>query len=216
MKRTLSVLINRIKDLKIFKRNKVDILTKIVSALMTNAGLSLRKTANIASIVLTKVSHVSVRKYHRALRKVIDVVKPKHREIIAVDETKLKVNGRLVIIYGAVDVETEEILAIRVTPDRSELQTYLFMREVKKKCIGRTKVLTDKGPWYTKWSLRGFEHEHMTFGLRNSIERCFGIIKDRTKRFYNNINCKNFKSGIENLQAFLEVFVGLYNLEKGF
>jgi len=34
------------------------------------------------SIALTKVSHVSVGKYHRALRKLLNSVKPKHRETI--------------------------------------------------------------------------------------------------------------------------------------
>ena len=41
-------------------------------------------------------------------------------------------------------------------------------------------------------------------------------MKGRTKRFYNNVNCKDFKSGTDNLQVFLGAFVGLYNLGKGF
>lgn len=63
---------------------------------------------------------------------------------------------------------------------------------------------------------KGSEHEHMTFGLTNRIERWFRTMKGRTKGFYNNINCKDFKSGIDHLQAFLEVFVGLCSLAKGF
>lgn len=98
MENTLSTIENRLGSLKVFHHNKVSILTKVVSALITNAGLSIRKTSRIASIAFKKVSHVSVRRYHKALRKVLYGVKPKRRETIAVGETKLKVNGRLVFV----------------------------------------------------------------------------------------------------------------------
>jgi transposase-like protein len=39
---------------------------------------------------------------------------------------------------------------------------------------------------------------HETFGKRNRIERWFRELKNRTKRFYNNINSKKLKS-IEDL-----------------
>jgi transposase-like protein len=35
---------------------------------------------------------------------------------------------------------------------------------------------------------------HETFGNRNKIERWFREMKERTKRFYNNVNSKNLKS----------------------
>ncbi|MEM7815554.1 MAG: hypothetical protein QXN71_00355, partial [Candidatus Aenigmatarchaeota archaeon] len=66
-----------------------------------------------------------------------------------------------------------------------------------------------------KWSLRGFEHEHMTFGLRNSIER-LRLVKNRTKGFYNNINCKDLKSGIETSRRFSRFLWGCISLKKGF
>jgi putative transposase len=34
---------------------------------------------------------------------------------------------------------------------------------------------------------------HETFGNRNSIERWLREMKERTKRFYNNVNSKNLK-----------------------
>ncbi|MEM5866623.1 MAG: hypothetical protein QXG39_01745 [Candidatus Aenigmatarchaeota archaeon] len=39
----------------------------------------------------------------------------------------------------------------------------------------------------------GIEYIHETFRNRNKIERWFMKLKDRTKRFYNNINSKNVK-----------------------
>ena len=35
---------------------------------------------------------------------------------------------------------------------------------------------------------------HETFGNRNKIERWFRELKNRTRRFYNNVNSKNLKS----------------------
>ena len=45
------------------------------------------------------------------------------------------------------------------------------------------------------WALRrlGLNYVHETFSNRNSIERWFRELKDRTKRFYNNINTKTVK-----------------------
>ena len=40
----------------------------------------------------------------------------------------------------------------------------------------------------------GMTYFHETFGNRNKIERWFRELKNRTKRFYNNINAKTLKS----------------------
>ena len=34
----------------------------------------------------------------------------------------------------------------------------------------------------------GLEYRYERFGLRNIVERFFGYLKERTRRFYNNIN----------------------------
>jgi transposase-like protein len=40
----------------------------------------------------------------------------------------------------------------------------------------------------------GIIYFHETFGERNRIERWVRELKDRTKRFYNNVNSKTLKS----------------------
>jgi hypothetical protein len=42
-------------------------------------------------------------------------------------------------------------------------------------------------PWF---GLASKHHVYQTFGLRSSVERFFGYLKDRTRVFYNNINPK--------------------------
>ncbi|MEM2216338.1 MAG: DDE-type integrase/transposase/recombinase, partial [Nitrososphaerota archaeon] len=69
-----------------------------------------------------------------------------------------------------------------------------FMKRVLKACDGKPVIVVDRGPWY-QWALKrlGIEYIHETFGERNRIERWFRELKDRTKRFYNNINSKTIK-----------------------
>jgi transposase-like protein len=51
---------------------------------------------------------------------------------------------------------------------------------VLRSCDGKPIVVVDRGRW--------------SFGNRNKIERWFREVKDRTKRFYDNVNSKTLKS----------------------
>jgi transposase-like protein len=64
-----------------------------------------------------------------------------------------------------------------------------FLRTVMDRCINKPLVIVDRGPWY-RWALErlGLKYQYQTFGIRNAVERFFGYIKQRTRRFYNNIN----------------------------
>jgi len=71
---------------------------------------------------------------------------------MAVDKTKVEVDGQEVCVWPAVDCETLEVLHIDVSPGRSNLGALLFLREVLKRCRGRMLVQADRGPWYD-WPL---------------------------------------------------------------
>lgn len=83
--------------------------------------------------------------------------------------------------------EGGEVLAIRASRTGSSLDAYIFLRKVLRTCMGKPLILVDKGPWYP-WALNrlGLRWEHVTFGMRNRIERWFRTLKRRTKVFYNN------------------------------
>ena len=49
---------------------------------------------------------------------------------------------------------------------------------------------------------------HETFGMRNRIERWFGILKAKLKRFYNNFP---YRSSLDSISSFLESFIAIYN-----
>ncbi|MEM2555488.1 MAG: hypothetical protein QXD31_01420, partial [Candidatus Caldarchaeum sp.] len=76
------------------------------------------------------------------------------------------------------------------TPER-RCRRLVAVDETVEKASGHV----DRGPWYP-WALKrlGIEYFHETFGERGRIERWFRELKERTRRFYNNINSKKVKS----------------------
>jgi len=68
------------------------------------------------------------------------------RQEIAVDETKIEIDGEEHSVWAAVDCDTLEVLHVDVSPGRSSLDALLFLREVLKACRGRPLVRADRGP----------------------------------------------------------------------
>ena len=64
-----------------------------------------------------------------------------------------------------------------------------FTRIVLDRCLNKLIVIVDRGPWY-RWALDrlGLEYRYERFSLRNTVERSFRYLKEKTRRFYNNIN----------------------------
>jgi transposase-like protein len=91
--------------------------------------------------------------------------------------------------WSAVDVDPGEILAIYASRSRNILVAIKFIRMVLGRCLNKPLVIVDRGPYY-RWVLErlGLRYRYQRFGLRNAVERFFGYLKQRTRRFYNNIN----------------------------
>jgi transposase-like protein len=105
------------------------------------------------------------------------------RRLVAVDETVLKVNGQICYLWAAIDVDTDEVLAIYASRGRGIPSAIKFLRKVLDSCVGKPVIVVDRGPWY-RWALDrlGITYFHEAFGERNRIERWFREVKDRTKR----------------------------------
>jgi transposase-like protein len=102
------------------------------------------------------------------------------RRLVAVDEAVLKVKGQIWYPWAALD-----------------------------SCEGKPVIVVDRGPWYRRESDRlGITYFHETFGNRNRIERWFREMKDRTKRFYNNVNSKTLKC----LGELVTVIAAMHNI----
>jgi len=66
---------------------------KILAALLYFFGLSLRKTSKYLSL-FEEISHESVRIYYHRLKKVLKKTKEESRRLIAIDETKIKLEKK--------------------------------------------------------------------------------------------------------------------------
>jgi len=88
----------------------------------------------------------------------------KQRNLVAIDETVVKANGKRYYVFAAMDVERNELILMRVYTARNHLTAKSFVKEVLNYCEGKPKFVVDKAPWL-KSALESFglEYEHETF-----------------------------------------------------
>jgi transposase-like protein len=201
-------LLKAVHDAHVFRRNKIALETKVLACLLYMAGLSYRGMTLQTGII--PACYRSVHYWVHQLKGVRSRVQRRVRRVVAIDETKQKVNGRQLFVWDAIDTETKELLAVYASYQRSSINALVFVKMVLEACDGKPVVLVDGGPWYP-WALEryGLRWLHITFGERNSIERFYRTFKERTKRFYNNVNARRGK--IHSLEVFLDLFMLWYN-----
>jgi putative transposase len=194
----------------IFVRKRKQRRTHALGILMYHYGLSLRKCRTVLS-GFEDVSYESIRKWYHKTDAIFSVEKC-YRQVVAVDETKLKINGRLHILWAAIDTSNREVLGVWVTKGRASLEAYSFLKYILKRCVNQPKILVDGGPWYKPALNRlGLEWEHITFGLRNPIEQWFFLLKHRIKLFYRNWP---YNTKIGTVQKWLNCFVSMYHFTR--
>lgn len=179
----LNEIVKVCKHKKIFERNKKNIETKILGVLLYHRGLSYRDTSKILGVIEPS-SYEAVHYWYKQFKELF-VVSCKHREKIALDETKVKREGKQVYLWTAIDVQSHEVLGVYISDTRTGLDTYSFLKYVLQFCRNKPLVLGDKAPWYP-WALKrvGLEYKHETFGDRNSVEQWYSPFKHRVKRFW--------------------------------
>jgi len=203
-----SVLVDRVEKAGVFCWNRKPLKVKVLSTVLYYSGLSYRVVARVLRDS-ARFAHESVRLWFRRLKDAFPKPEQRHRRSVAVDETKLKICGEQFYVWAAIDVKSKEVLACRVSWTRSIMQAEAFLRKVLETCTNKPLILVDRGPWYPEALVSlGLRWKHMTFGMRNRIERWFGILKARTKRFSNNFSNN---STLKSAKAFLEAFITLYN-----
>jgi len=193
---------------KLFRHHRYSPPEKIYSVVLFIAGLSLRDLSE--RLCLTYASRESVRIWAHRFSSLFKPFK-KTRRLVAVDETILKANGNICYLWAAIDVDTGEVLAVYSSRRRKILNTIKFLRKVLDSCEGKPVIVVDRGPWY-RWELDrlGIRYFHENFSNRNKIERWFRELKDRTKKFYNNINIETMKK----IEEIVKAIATLYNILK--
>ena len=205
----LDLLVKWFEERKIFLRKRKDWKIKALAILLYFAGLSYRKTSKILRD-FEIFSYEAVRKwYHKC--KDLFIVKKKRRRVVAIDETKVKLENEQIYVWTAIDVDEGTILAVHVSTTRTSFDAYYFLRKVLDACENKPLILVDKGPWY-RWALQrlGLKYKHETFGERNAIEGWYSLFKTRVKRFW-----KRFpvNSSLESVKRWSVAWACLYNPE---
>ncbi len=195
---------------RLFRSHRYPPIEKLYSIILFIAGLSLRDVSE--KLCLTYASRDSVRIWAHRFS---SLFKPsrKVRRLITVDKTVLKVNGQLYYIWAAIDVDTNEILAVHAS--RGIPNTIKSLKKVLDSWDGKPVIVVDREPWY-RWALEKLviKYFHETFGNRNKIERLFRELKDRTKKFCNNINAKTIKC-IEEITTAIALIHNIIKVRSG-
>ena len=173
-------------------------------------GLSLRAIAR-----KFLVCKESVRKWILKFEEVFarkELARKKERDIILLDETKVKRNGRMAYVTICLDLERREVVSSAAMRSISSLSTILVVRQALKSCSNTPIIITDHAPWY-KYAFHslGLCNIQRTFSFRNYIERWYRTFKQRTRRFFNNFPIKDPSRAIERIDRFLHLFAYWYN-----
>jgi putative transposase len=195
---------------KVFQRERTDDWIRAIGIVLYHLGLSLRDASLVVTEAFISRSHEAVRGWYGRARELFQVER-RARRAIAVDETKVKVQGRWVYVWAAIDVDTWEVLGAWASWERSSFEALQFLRAVQGYCDGLPTVYVDGGPWY-RWPLErlGMPWEHRTHGPRNRIEQWNGILKQRVKRFYRRWP---WNADLEQTNAWLGSYLSCYHLK---
>ena len=119
----------------LFKRNKVSVEEEVWAIILCLAGLSLRAITERYGLV--EASREAVRLWVHRLESLVYYGLPKPRRLVAVDETKTKLNGEWLYMWAAIDVDAKEILAIYASWQRPGLNAYIFLKKALKACSNK-------------------------------------------------------------------------------
>ena len=104
----------------------------------------MRKTSEFLSL-FEEISHESVGIYYHRLKTVLEQPEKKKRRLVAIDETKIKLENKQIFVWAAIDVDTRECLAIWASGGRTSFHAYVFLREVLKHCENKPEIVVDRG-----------------------------------------------------------------------
>ena len=158
---------------------------------------------------LIGASHVSVFNWVHALRGIVSRVPRRERKIVAIDETKLKIQGRQVYVWAAIDADTKELLAgLCLRPDRSEHQ-HDRLPEEGPRDVHRQEAGGARGRWALVHVAprRDGLHGARDVRLQKLHREVLPGLEGETRRFYNNLP----STRMDNLQSFMDVFMLWYN-----
>ncbi|MEM0467373.1 MAG: DDE-type integrase/transposase/recombinase [Candidatus Thermoplasmatota archaeon] len=117
---------------------------KVIALLVYHAGLFYRKTGAIIGNI-EPFSYEALRKWYT---KCVAFFQPqrKQQQVLAVDETKVKWEGRQIYIWNAIGVDDHVVLAVYVSISRTSFDAIYFLKKVLNCCKNKPFTPTTKLP----------------------------------------------------------------------
>jgi transposase-like protein len=136
----------------------------------------------------------------------LDGADPDH---VAVDETVIQLDKERFWLYAAVDPDTNRLLHVKLTPTRNQAITEMFLVELREKhLVDDALFLVDSAPWLqAALDRHGLRSQSERHGDRNSVERVFREVKQRTNQFS---NCFSHVKA-ETVENWLQAFAFAWN-----
>jgi len=130
----LDRMVEKAREEEVFSREDTPTERRVLAAFLYHAGLSYRKIEPFIDR-----SYEAIRQWFHRLKHLFEP-DCRERDEVAVDETKIDIDGHEMYVWAAVDCETLEVLAVEVSPGRSSLDALLFLEDVLAYCRGRPLV----------------------------------------------------------------------------
>lgn len=199
-----------LREKKVFERERTPNDRRALGIFLYFGGLSCWKAGEAVG-----VSHEAIREWFGKGRAFFQDLRPRRRRRIAVDEKVLHFPGGDAYLWAAVDLATDECIAVYASTTRSCFDALRFMRKVKKMCRGRLpRVFVDGGDFYP-WAFQrlGFDRCHVLhWGPRAAIERYFSLVDRRYRVFMERFP---HRSTVPSLLRWGEAFGGIHNMRTG-
>lgn len=133
---------------EVFSREDTPTDRRMEAALLYHADLSYHCVKRVVGR-----SYEAVRQWYHHLAHLFEPAPDRHATV-TVDKTKVSVEDDEVYVWTAIDVDTFEGVHIEVSPERSDLDALLFLKQVLKRC--QPVIAVDRGPWYN-WALNDLD-----------------------------------------------------------
>jgi len=131
-------------------------------------------------------------------------------DIVVIDETMLQIGDTKFWFWFVLDPENRKIIFFMISRSRTDSACQKLIYKMWK-MYGKLPsiALTDGGAWYLILRRYGIQHEVISGGIRNYIERVIETIKDRTRIFDHYFPSKRWE--IKHVKSWLSLYIFYYN-----
>jgi transposase-like protein len=110
------------------------------------------------------------------------LARKKERDVILLDETKVKRNGKMAYVSICLDLERREVVSAAALRSVSSLSTINVVKDALKSCRNSPVMITDHAPWY--------KYAFYSLGLCN-IQRTFRLQELLHREVVSNLQTEN-------------------------